>query len=81
MVLYCFTIFEAVLKKKVEWRVDVGSMWDRCRVDVGSMQGRCKIDVGSMWSWMENMYNKMRRGGEIIKLKENNKIVEEGIKN
>ena len=29
-------------------RVDVGSKWGRCRVDVGSMQGRCGVDVGSM---------------------------------
>ena len=28
-----------------------------------------------MWSWMENTYGKMRRR------RENNKIVEEGIKN
>ena len=27
MVLYSFTIHEAVLKKNVESRVDVGSMW------------------------------------------------------
>ena len=31
---------EAVLKK-VEYRVDVGSMWSRCRFDVGSIGGRC----------------------------------------
>ena len=36
--------------------------------------------MGSMWSWVENIYNKMRRGEKIIKLKENNKIVEGGIK-
>jgi len=47
----------------------------RCGIDVGSMWGRCRIDVGSTWSWMKNMYNKMRRR------RENNKIVEEGIKN
>ena len=34
--VYSFTIHEAVLKK-VECRVDVGSMRRRCRVDVGSM--------------------------------------------
>ena len=44
------------------------------------MQGRCRVDLGSMWSWMEIRYNKMRRGGKIIKLSENNKIVEAGIK-
>ena len=27
---------------------------------VGSMWGRCWVDVGSMWSWIENIYNKMR---------------------
>ena len=27
VVVYSFTIYEAVLKKKVESRVDVGSMW------------------------------------------------------
>ena len=32
--------------------------------------------MGSMWSWVENIYNRMRRGGKIIKLKENKKIVE-----
>ena len=45
-VVYSFTIYEEVLKKKVE----------------------CRVDVGSMWSWMENIFNKMRRGGKIIKL-------------
>ena len=34
VVVYSFTIYEAVLKTKVE-----------CRVDVGSMQGRCGVDV------------------------------------
>ena len=55
VVVYSFTIHEAVLKKKLSvgsmWgrcRVDVGSMWGRCRVDVGSMWGRCRVDVGSM---------------------------------
>ena len=33
VVVYSFTIYQAVLKKKLI----VGSMWDRCRVDVGSM--------------------------------------------
>ena len=69
VVVYSFTLYEEVLKKKLS----VGSIWDRCRVDVGSMYD--KVDVGSMWSWMENTYNKMRRR------RENNKIVEEGIKN
>ena len=41
---------------------------------MGSRQGRCGADVGSMWSWMENIYNK------IIKLRENIKIVQEEIK-
>ena len=31
--------------------------------------------MGSVWSWMENIYNKMKR------TRENNEIVEEGIKN
>ena len=44
VVVYSFTIYQAVLKKKLS----VGSMWDRCRVDGGSMKGRCKVDVGSM---------------------------------
>ena len=43
---------------------------------MGSMWGRCRVDEGSMWSWMENTYGKMRR-----RRRENNKIVEEGIKN
>ena len=44
-----FTIYEAVLKrKKVECRVDVGSMRGRCRVDVGSMWARCEVDVESL---------------------------------
>ena len=34
----------------------------------GSMWGRCWVDVRSMWSWIENIYNKMR------KRRENNKI-------
>ena len=33
VVVYSFTIYEAVLKKKLS----VGSMWGRCRVDVRSM--------------------------------------------
>ena len=45
VVVYSFTIYQAVLKKK---KLSVGSMWDRCRVDGGSMKGRCKVDVGSM---------------------------------
>ena len=80
VVVYSFTLYEEVLKKKLSvgsirdrCRVDVGSMYDK--VDVGSMWGRCRVDVWSMWSWMENTYNKMRRR------RENNKIVEEGIKN
>ena len=48
VVVYSFTIYEAVLKKKVECRVDVGSMRGRCRVDVGSMWGRCGVDVESL---------------------------------
>ena len=44
VVVYSFTINQAVLKKKLS----VGSMWDRCKVDEGSMKGRCKVDVGSM---------------------------------
>ena len=44
VVVYSFTIYEAVLKKKLS----VGSMWGRCRVDVGPMWGRCGVDVGSM---------------------------------
>ena len=44
VVVYSFTIYQAVLKKKLS----VGSMWDRCRVDGGSKKGRCKVDVGSM---------------------------------
>ena len=58
VVVYSFTIYEAVLKK-VE----------------------CRVDVGSMWSWKENIYNKMKRRREKIKLRENIKIVVEGIKN
>ena len=53
VVAYSFTIYEAVLKKKVECRVDVGSMWGRCRVDVGSMWGRCRVARRSMYLWME----------------------------
>ena len=60
VVVYSFTIYEAVLKKKL-CRADVGSMKGRCiKVDVVSMWGGCRIDVGSMWSWIENIYNKMR---------------------
>ena len=40
--VYSFTILEAELKK-VE-----------CRVDVGSMRGRCRVDRRSMYLWMEN---------------------------
>ena len=56
VVVYSFTIYEAVLKK-VE-----------CRVDVGSMKGLCRVDVGSMWSWKENIYNKMKRRRENNKI-------------
>ena len=52
VVVYSFTIHQAVLKK-VESRVDVGSMWGRCGVDVGSMWGRCRVDRSSMYLWME----------------------------
>ena len=41
MVVYSFTIHEAVFKK-VESRVGVGSMW-----------GRCRVDRRSMYLWME----------------------------
>ena len=34
-VVYSFTTYEVVLKKKVESRVDVGSMKGRFRVDIG----------------------------------------------
>ena len=52
VVVYSFTIYEAVLKK-IEFRVDVGSMWDRCRVDVGSMWDRCRVARRSMYFWKE----------------------------
>ena len=45
VVVYSFTINQAVLKKKLS----VGSMWDRCKVDEGSMKGRCKVDLGSVY--------------------------------
>ena len=41
VVVYSFTIHEAVLKK-VESRVDEGSMY-----------GRCTVDRRSMYLWME----------------------------
>ena len=42
VVVYSFTIYEAVLKKKLS----VGPMWDRCiKVDVVSMWGWCRVDV------------------------------------
>ena len=41
VVIYSFTIHEDVLKT-VESRVDVGSMW-----------GRCRVDMWSMYLWME----------------------------
>ena len=70
MVVYSFTIYEAVLKKKLR----VGSMWDPCGVDVGSMWGR----RGRGWKICI-----IKRGGvgKIIKLRKNIKTVEEGIKN
>ena len=37
VVVYSFTFYQAVLKKKVESRVDVGWMWNRRRVDRRSM--------------------------------------------
>ena len=37
VVVYSFTFYQAVLKKKVESRVDVGWMWSRRRVDRRSM--------------------------------------------
>ena len=51
MVVYSFTVCEAVLKKKLS----VGSMWGRCRVDVRPMQGRRRVDVGSIWGpcWVD----------------------------
>ena len=52
VVVYSFTIHQAVLKK-VESRVDVGSMWGRSGVDVGSMWDRCRVDRRSMYLWME----------------------------
>ena len=53
VVVYSFTIYEALLKKKLS----VGSMW-----------GRCRVHVGSMWSWMENTYNKLRKRRENDKI-------------
>ena len=42
VVVYSFTIYEAVLKKMLS----VGSMYKgRCSVDVGSVWGRCGVDV------------------------------------
>ena len=46
VVVYSFTIHEAVLKTKLS----VG----RCGIDVGSMWARCRVELRSMWSWMEN---------------------------
>ena len=45
-------------------------MYGRCRVDVRLMWGQCRVDG----SWMENIYNKVRRR-EIIKLRGNIKIL------
>ena len=45
------------------------------------MQGRCRVDVVDVVVDGKYIYNRMRRGGKIIELRENNKIVEEGIKN
>ena len=41
----------------------------------GVMRDRCGVDEGWMYLWMEDIFNKMWRR------RENNKIVEEGIKN
>ena len=51
-------------------------MYDK--VDVGSMWGRCRVDVWSMWSWMENTYNKMRRRRKNYKIVEERIKIEEG---
>ena len=45
VVVYSFTIHESVLKQKV----DVRSLWGRCRDKMRSMKGRGGVDVGSMW--------------------------------
>ena len=69
--LYSFTIHEAVLKK-VECRVDVGSMRGRCRVDVGSIRGQCEVDVGSMEVDVF-VYGKIYRINEEVEVEEGNK--------
>ena len=69
MVVYSFTVCEAVLKKKLS----VGSMWGRCRVDVRPMQGRRRVDVGSMWGRcrvdMGSMLGRCGRGWKIYIIK------------
>ena len=80
VVVYSFTIHEAVLKK------------GECGVDVGSIGGRVFVD-GKIYRINEEVEveegNKKHWGGKIVKIVEeeiktlrgeNNKIVEEGIK-
>ena len=43
----------SLFTKKVECRVDEGSMRGRCGIDVGSMWGRCRVARRSMYLWME----------------------------
>ena len=45
------------VKKKVE-----------CRVDVGSMQGRCRVDVGSMWGqrFERNLLKQSKKASQVL---------------
>ena len=63
--VYSFTIHEAVLKK-VECRVDVGSMRGRCGVKCGV---KCGVDRRSMYLWIEKIY----RINEEVEVEEGNK--------
>ena len=61
--------------------VDVASICSRCRVDVGSIGGRCinkEINKSTRRRW--GKINIVERGGNSRMGKENNKILEEGMK-
>ena len=87
VVIYSFTIQEDVLKK-VESGVDVGSIWGRCVVDVfvdekyiyNKWGGEnIKIVKEGIRKLRREKYQNCRGGNKKLR-RENNKIVDEGIK-
>ena len=56
-VVYSFTIHEAVLKKNVKCRVDVGSIWGRCGRGWKNIYNKMRRRRGFKLEWRKYNYD------------------------